>query len=467
MTIEQIITCPPSNAIGQERSRYFAGLLVTADDLTQDQIYVREKLRRHNRMLHGWGVVCGARVRKGQGDCEIVIEAGYILDPCGNEIVIPSDVTVDVCKEDLNGNAAGPCGEVFDPWCSDVRMDRNPGQTLYVAVCYDECQTRPVRVMAKACGCDATECEYSRIRDSFKIKVLTKLPSTYTTPMQPPSLASALGNTYTSNSSPAMEDQCARSCPACPTECCVIVADVTLTQARKVGKIDCYAHRRYVASFADYYFLCGDQIRTITFLVKGEDSEPRTNVTMRTIDNALITVSFPFAIENGDTFAKLLAREGNREFYNPVSNERFTLRELYALAKVDPQAPIDSIDAAVAPLEGLRLRINDLRAMRMGLEGLLDTHGIERLDRTYMSAPSLARELQITDMKGIGKDSTLGKKLSGMTITDVATISRNDFITRMLEDVPNHARKATEQQASEIWSRATRIDNLSQAWQDI
>jgi hypothetical protein len=37
-----------------ERVRYFSRQLITADDLTQDQIYHHEKRRLHNRLLHGW-----------------------------------------------------------------------------------------------------------------------------------------------------------------------------------------------------------------------------------------------------------------------------------------------------------------------------------------------------------------------------------------------------------------------------
>ena len=45
-----------------DRPRYYSRQLVTPDDLTLEQDYFRAKLRRHNRIMHGWGVVCGARV---------------------------------------------------------------------------------------------------------------------------------------------------------------------------------------------------------------------------------------------------------------------------------------------------------------------------------------------------------------------------------------------------------------------
>jgi hypothetical protein len=45
-----------------ERPRYYARQLITSDDLTLEQDYFRNRMRLHNRMLHGWGVVCGAQV---------------------------------------------------------------------------------------------------------------------------------------------------------------------------------------------------------------------------------------------------------------------------------------------------------------------------------------------------------------------------------------------------------------------
>ncbi len=52
-------TCDTTMA---ERPRYFPRQIITADDLSLDQEYARNARRLHNRMLHGWGVVCGAKV---------------------------------------------------------------------------------------------------------------------------------------------------------------------------------------------------------------------------------------------------------------------------------------------------------------------------------------------------------------------------------------------------------------------
>src|SRR5437016_14212112 len=78
-TTTTTLPCDDTPAAALERTRFFPRQLITPDDLTQDQIYFREKSRRHNRMLHGWGVVCGVGVSGKPNECEIVIEPGYIL----------------------------------------------------------------------------------------------------------------------------------------------------------------------------------------------------------------------------------------------------------------------------------------------------------------------------------------------------------------------------------------------------
>ena len=40
-----------------ERSQFFTGQVLTADDLQREQDYHRDKARLHNRFMYGWGVV--------------------------------------------------------------------------------------------------------------------------------------------------------------------------------------------------------------------------------------------------------------------------------------------------------------------------------------------------------------------------------------------------------------------------
>lgn len=69
-----------------KRSGFFSGRLLTPEDFEREQHYVREKLKRHNRTLHGFGIVSGLKVKMNSG--QIVVEPGLALDCEGNELLI-------------------------------------------------------------------------------------------------------------------------------------------------------------------------------------------------------------------------------------------------------------------------------------------------------------------------------------------------------------------------------------------
>src|SRR5260370_3948607 len=45
-----------------ERLNYFYGQMLSAQDFTTEQSFFREKMKLHNRCLHGYGTVCGLLV---------------------------------------------------------------------------------------------------------------------------------------------------------------------------------------------------------------------------------------------------------------------------------------------------------------------------------------------------------------------------------------------------------------------
>jgi hypothetical protein len=161
-----------------ERVRYFPRQLLTADDMRAEQEYFREKHRRHNRYLHGWGVVCGLAVEpvKDAKTWTARVYPGYAVAPQGDEILI------DDCRDvDLKlGATPDPCTVRWPcPPVGDMPGRRDGLATIYIAVRYAECFSRPVRVHPAGCGCDESACEYSRVRDSYEIKVLWKLPDSH------------------------------------------------------------------------------------------------------------------------------------------------------------------------------------------------------------------------------------------------------------------------------------------------
>ncbi|HEY6176596.1 MAG TPA: hypothetical protein VIX73_19205 [Kofleriaceae bacterium] len=207
-----------------DRLRYFYGQMLHSRDLQSEQGYFREKLKLHNRCLHGWGVVCGLEVAPAPPDPDCIpitdteygkvkaefdkkqaelkqisdqssearvklraeleelrrklssmgvptsclpkdertkvqIACGLAIDCEGNEIVLRQPMLVDL----------------WSALSADDRKQLEGGATknLYLAICYRECPIDPVRpVVPDSCGA-TSDCEYSRLRDSFSIVVTT------------------------------------------------------------------------------------------------------------------------------------------------------------------------------------------------------------------------------------------------------------------------------------------------------
>jgi len=76
-----------SNAVPLERVNFFDGKLLAAEDLSLEQTYHLERHRRHNRYLHGWGVVSGLSVSVAD-NTTITVQPGVAIDCAGNELVV-------------------------------------------------------------------------------------------------------------------------------------------------------------------------------------------------------------------------------------------------------------------------------------------------------------------------------------------------------------------------------------------
>ena len=83
------------------RNHFYAGKLLAAEDFEQEQSYHRTKHRRHNRLLHGVGIVSGLAVsvepRSDGGDASVVVSPGVAIAPDGEELVVCERATLDMC----------------------------------------------------------------------------------------------------------------------------------------------------------------------------------------------------------------------------------------------------------------------------------------------------------------------------------------------------------------------------------
>jgi hypothetical protein len=174
----------PEGAIA--RPRFFAGQLLTQEDLQLIVDYAVGKNRLHNRFLFGEGVVCGLTVTCPPcGDGTVVVAPGYALDCCGNDIYVP-------CRQEVDINAlvrelrlrqleGWDCG---DP-CKDKRCDddddkdekRDPDKPkpatyhycLYIK--YRETKIEPVAPYMSEAACGAIACEPSRICEGYSFEL--------------------------------------------------------------------------------------------------------------------------------------------------------------------------------------------------------------------------------------------------------------------------------------------------------
>ena len=270
-----------------ELPRYYPRQLITPDDLTLEQNYFRDRMRRHNRLLHGWGVVCGALVcpvttKDTNGvvsisPWQVQVQQGYILGPYGDEIILDCTRTIDLRSNGVSGVTGDPCIDVPDPWCSQVSVPRIGG-TLYIAVKYKQSMTRPVRVQPMGCGCDDNSCECSRWHDGYEIGILPCCPTQDEIPPNPGVLIS--GDIP--------------SCPECPPQPWVGLASVHVDSDGTITSIDNCACRRLVVSLARFWWQCSDGETTITSLDPAEITAGQTTTVTVSGTNLFPTATYTF-----------------------------------------------------------------------------------------------------------------------------------------------------------------------------
>jgi hypothetical protein len=220
-----------------DRLNYFYGQLLGARDFRLEQDFFREKLRLHNRCLHGYGVVCGLEVRPCGGPVKcpdpvwdphghyhsiadtpdpksaragqtaphdpvlIRIDCGFALDCDGNELVVRSPIVIDI-RDVHKGDATRP---------------------LYVTLCYCEHPIEPVRpVVTDACG--GAPCAHGKVRETVRVRVTREAP--------------------------ADDDRCDPCCEPCTSDCVLLARidpfdwDVALTDQDVHNEV-----RRYIGEY--------------------------------------------------------------------------------------------------------------------------------------------------------------------------------------------------------------------------
>jgi hypothetical protein len=83
---------------GEKRLRYFYGQLLTASDFQDEQQYHLQMSRRHNKLLHGPGIVIGLELNVSGGTTSplVVVSPGYAIDTDGKELILVERIALQI-----------------------------------------------------------------------------------------------------------------------------------------------------------------------------------------------------------------------------------------------------------------------------------------------------------------------------------------------------------------------------------
>jgi DNA-binding beta-propeller fold protein YncE len=147
------------------RNNYFTGKLLVERDFTDEQRYLMGKQRRHNQRLHGWGSVCGLKVKPHPTcpDRYVIIEPGTAIDCCGREILLKAE------------EYFGFKDKFLENWQKQNGPNSQPDTAehkIQICVSYKECGAEDIPALFDDCNCDATSCQPNRILESYGFDVL-------------------------------------------------------------------------------------------------------------------------------------------------------------------------------------------------------------------------------------------------------------------------------------------------------
>lgn len=172
LTGQAATSCVPCGLHRPVRNVYFDGKMMTARDLTAEQDYMNGMRHLGNMMLEGKGTVCGLKVlqhpQPGCRNSHLVLKAGIALSCCGQEIVVPQDVTIPV----LDLIRADP----------ELQLQLVEGMDLVVSLCRQDNPAEMAPVLISDCCSGSGSQMPGRISEDFGFQ-LSAVPAG-TTPLE-------------------------------------------------------------------------------------------------------------------------------------------------------------------------------------------------------------------------------------------------------------------------------------------
>jgi hypothetical protein len=269
--------CIPCDVPPFCRNHYYRGKLLTEREFADEQRYVGDRHRLHQMALHGWGVVCGLKVKPHPycPEQKLVIEEGLAIDSCGREIRVFRDVTIDLPRlpddkkpdtkkpDDKNGHkdggppkpgatdgghegggheGGGHEGGEHEGGREDECVPEPPARTLYLCIAYTECESEFSPAPFDECGCNTGGLKPNRICDGFTLELYDSKPGFWD---------EAVGDECEAEDCREYYWEGERHCRRPGGYCCVplaMILDVVPGQKVTEHQIHTRANRRHMAS---------------------------------------------------------------------------------------------------------------------------------------------------------------------------------------------------------------------------
>ena len=197
------------------RNRYFYGKLLDVFHFELEQTYFNNKRWLLNRLISGYGVVCGLGVSLGYDYQSVVISPGLAIDRCGREILVaqpsqpfplPAPVAPPSPPHAKPGAPPDPCDDTY----------------IHLSICYQECPVDPVPTLGGDCDTQAS-CAPGAIVERYRLEAEDgKLPPVSTVSNIPDAIAN--GQVVYS----VLANYVSKSCPYPAGDCCIPLANIRI-----------------------------------------------------------------------------------------------------------------------------------------------------------------------------------------------------------------------------------------------
>jgi hypothetical protein len=153
------------------RNRYHHGQLLTDQSFLLEQHYFKEKIWLGNRLITGYGVVCGLDVRLGDDRVSVYVTPGFAIDKRGREIVVPVDTAPLPLPRRKEEEGAGQGEKGGSGEKDDERYEHRPDpedEFVHVLICFKECLSDPQPLAVSECGCEES-CAPTVVRERYTV----------------------------------------------------------------------------------------------------------------------------------------------------------------------------------------------------------------------------------------------------------------------------------------------------------